>query len=94
MVDFGMRLRTLRLQKGLTQIQVADRVGVSKAMISSYELSVRQPSYDILIKLAALFGVSTDFLLGMNSPRTIEVSGLSERDVALLCTLRERLKEK
>lgn len=64
MVDFGSILRGLRRANGYTQQQVADAVSVSKGMISAYETGIRQPSYEALLKLARLFKVSTDYLLG------------------------------
>ncbi len=87
MVDLGTRLKDLRKARGLTQLQVAERVGISKAMVSSYELSVRQPSYDVLIKLAALFGVTTDHLLGLERERFVSVKGLSEEHVQLILSM-------
>lgn len=92
MVDLGTRLKDLRKGHGLTQLQVAQRVGISKAMVSSYELSARQPSYDVLIKLAALFGVTTDYLLGVERERFISVKGLSETNIALVSDLVKALK--
>lgn len=92
MVDLGQRLKDLRTGKGLTQLQVAQRVGISRAMVSSYELSARQPSYDVLIKLAALFSVSTDYLLGIERGRLLNADGLSEKDIALVAQLIESLK--
>lgn len=44
---------------------MAKRAGVSKAMISAYETEIRYPSYDVLIKMAAVFGVTADYLLGL-----------------------------
>ena len=64
-VYFSVRLKELRTQKRLTQNQVAERVGVTRSMISSYETDIRYPSYDILVKLARMFGVTTDYLLCM-----------------------------
>lgn len=52
MINFGNRLRLLRTNKKLTQTQLAERVGVTKSMISSYETSMRLPSLDVLIKLS------------------------------------------
>lgn len=75
------KLKVLRKKKGLTQVQVAERLGLSKAVISSYEVSSRSPSYDILIKLARLYGVSTDYLLGVETSKTIDVIGLSEKQI-------------
>lgn len=94
MVDLGHRLRDLRKNHNLTQQQVADRVGISKAMVSSYELSARQPSYDILVKLAVLFGVSCDYLLGIEQACTINVTGLSDENIALVSQLCQALRSK
>lgn len=93
MVDLGRRLKDLRKEHGLTQQQVADRVWVSKAMISSYELSARTPSYNVLIKLSKLFGVSTDYLLGVESKHTIDVSKLSNKQVKLILELIEEMTD-
>ncbi len=93
MVDLGKRLKDLRKEQGLTQQQVADRVWVSKAMISSYELSTRAPSYEVLIKLSKLFGVSTDYLLGVERKRTIDTSGLSDRQIRLILDLIEEMSD-
>ncbi len=93
MIDLGQRLKDLRKAKGLTQQQVADRVWVTKAMISSYELSTRAPSYEVLIKLSKLFGVTTDFLLGIESSRTINVNGLTEKQITLIKSLVDEIRQ-
>lgn len=93
MIDIGQRLKDLRKAKGLTQQQVADRVWVTKAMISSYELSTRAPSYEVLIKLSKLFGVTTDFLLGIESSRTINVNGLTEKQITLIKSLVDEIRQ-
>lgn len=87
MVDFGKRLKALRNEKGLTQQQVADRVWVSKAVVSSYEIGTRTPSYEVLIKLAKLFGVTTDFLLGVSPERVINADNLTEEQISLITQL-------
>lgn len=58
------RLKKLRAKKRLTQEKVAERVGITRPAYSAYESGKRQPDYQILGKLAALFDVSTDYLLG------------------------------
>nr|AGS53198.1 transcriptional regulator [uncultured bacterium contig00081] len=94
MVNLGERLRKLRLEKHLTQTEMSRRIGVSKAMISSYELEQRQPSYGILVKFAAFFGVSADFLLGLERDRTINVKGLSDKEVEIINSMVEALRDK
>lgn len=87
MVDFGIRLKDLRKKHNLTQQQVADRVWVSKSMVSSYELGTRSPSYEVLIKLSRLFGVTTDYLLGVDNKKTIDASGLSDKQIGIIISL-------
>jgi len=65
MVNFSENIKKLRQQQHMTQKELAERIGISKAMISAYETEMRYPSYDVLIKLATIFNVTTDFLLGL-----------------------------
>jgi len=88
----GDKLKALRIQKGLTQVEVAERIGVSKAIISYYEMSERQPSYEALIKLAQLYNVTTEYLLGIETKKTVEVTGLTRRQVDLVISLIETFK--
>lgn len=94
MVDFGERLKTLRQSKGLTQQQLSDKLGLTKSVISAYETNLRLPSYDVLKHIAAIFGVTTDYLLGMNRAKVIDVSLLSETDYLMIVNLVNRLKVK
>ena len=94
MVDLGSRLKLLRINAHLTQLQVAQRIGVSKAMISSYELSSRFPSYEILVKLASLFHVSTDYLLGLEKIKTISIDGLSDGQISLIGSIIQEFRGK
>ena len=87
MVDFGIRLKTLREAKKLNQSQLAERMGVTKSMISAYENSIRMPSYGVLIRFAGLFGVSVDYLLGVDRSEVINVSGLTERQREIVAEL-------
>lgn len=93
MVDFGARLRLLRQSKGMTQKQVADKLSLTKSVISAYETDVRLPSYDILIRIAAIFGVTTDYLLGVSYKQLVDISGLSESDSRMILSLINRLKQ-
>ena len=57
-------LKKMRIEQHLTQQQLADRLGVSSAAISSYENGVREPPLELLYRLATIFSTSTDRLLG------------------------------
>ncbi len=93
-MDFGSRLKELRKQSGLTQQQLADRIGVTKSVISFYELRERSPSPDVLAKLSYIFHVSTDYLLGIERVRTIDVSGLDDEDIQAVQLIVQRLGAK
>ena len=71
-MNMGDKLKSLRIEKKLTQKQVADRIGLAVSAVSSYESSSRYPSYDVLVKLARIFRVSTDYLFGMADRRTLD----------------------
>ena len=92
MADFGSRLKQLRTQAGLTQQQLADRLGVTKSVVSYYELQERFPSPEILIKLSGIFHTSTDFLLGIDNRKMIDVSGLTDAELNAVSTIIQSLK--
>jgi transcriptional regulator with XRE-family HTH domain len=95
MVDFGEALKKLRLQEGLTQQQLADRLGVTKSVVSYYELQERYPSPEVLTKLASIFHVSTDFLLGIEkSGEYVDLTGLDEEDIITVKRLVTSLRRK
>ena len=92
--DFGYRLKNLRQQHHLTQTQVANRLNLSKTSISGYENNVKTPSQDILIKLAGLYRVSTDYLLGLDDEEMTSVEGLTRQQRRLVEELVRMLQEK
>ena len=59
------RLCELRIAKNMSQKQVAKLVGVDPSTISTYENATRAPSYPVLIRLSKVYGVSVDYLLGV-----------------------------
>lgn len=92
MVNMGNKLKSLRLEKKLTQKQVADRIGLAVSAVSSYESGSRYPSYDVLVKLARIFHVSTDYLLGMTDKRNLDVTGLYDDEIELVSQLVDKLR--
>ena len=84
MYQLGSRIKQLRMQKGLTQTQLAERLGITKSMISAYECGLRYPSLDMLIKFANSFHVTTDYLLGIPSKQFLDITNLSPTQVMIL----------
>lgn len=62
-------LKRLRKEKGLTQVELAERLNLSQATIASWESGLRRPDLDFLPTIADFYGVSVDDLLGRD-PRT------------------------
>jgi transcriptional regulator with XRE-family HTH domain len=62
-VDFPERLAKLRKDKGLTQLVLAERIGVHVSQLKRYEAGTSQPTLEVLRKLAVALGVSADVLL-------------------------------
>lgn len=92
--DFGYRLRELRKSKNLTQTQVARRLNLSKTTISGYENNVKTPSLEVLVQLALLYDVSTDYILGLENRPMLYIDGLNERQQAVLLQLLGEFRSK
>jgi transcriptional regulator with XRE-family HTH domain len=93
-VDFGNKLKELRMQNGLTQQQLATQLGVTKSVISFYERQERAPSPEVLRKMAAIFRVSSDFLLDIDRTKRLDVSDLDDDDIQLVSLLIDTLRRK
>lgn len=80
MILLGDKLKMLRNSRSLTQGELAEMMGLATSAISSYESCSRRPSYEVLIKYARIFHVSTDFLLGIEKQDYLDVSDLSAKE--------------
>lgn len=94
MVDFGNRLKSLRLQNNYTQEKLAQRLGLTKSVISAYETGLRMPSYDTLISISKIFKVTTDYLLGIDNKKELDLSGLTDEEISALINLVKAIKMK
>ena len=90
----GQRINELRLAFGWSQVQLAEKLRISKQTVSNWENDNIQPSIEMLVRLAQLFHVSTDYLLGLDGKRTIDAEGLPMAFVAHLTQLIEDYKQK
>ena len=76
------RIKQLRQARSMTQVELASGLGVSKQCVSNWENDYIQPSIEMLIKLSEFFKLSTDYLLGRDDGLNVNVSGLTEKEVA------------
>ncbi len=90
---FAEKLKALRKSQKLTQQELANRLGVAKSVVSYYESGNRYPSYDVLIKIAHIFHVTTDYLLDADKVKTLDVSGLTNKQIGVISEMIDLLKE-
>ena len=86
MGNFQNIFRQLRIASGLTQNEMAEKIGISRSTIGMYETGAREPDFETLEKIADFFNVDTDYLLGRSNKTTIlpetivQYSSLTHRD--------------
>lgn len=88
----GENIRRLRQEQGLNQVALGQRIGASKQSVSNWENGNIVPSIDLLLRLADFFGVSTDYLLGRVSQRTLDAAGLTDAQAAHIQQLIDDLR--
>ncbi len=71
-------IKKLRITRGANQVMLARILGVTKQCVSNWENGNVLPSIEMLVKMADVFGVTTDHLLGREERSTLDVSGLTE----------------
>lgn len=76
------QIKKLRTACGITQVELAKALGVTKQSVSNWENDNIQPSIDMLIRLAEFFQVSTDYMLGLDTKDTIDVTELTNEEIA------------
>lgn len=89
----GQTIRKLRQERGINQEDLGHAVGVSKQSVSNWENENIMPSIDLLIRLSDFFGVSTDALLGRSDRTTLDVTGLTDRQITHLQLLIDDLRK-
>lgn len=76
------RIKELRKAFGISQVELAKALNVSKQCVSNWENDNVLPSIDMLVKLAKYFNVTTDYLLCLEEKDMVDLSGLSEGERA------------
>ena len=85
----GIRIKDLRKEFGLSQVELAMRMEVTKQTISNWENENIQPSIDMLVGLSNVFNVTTDYLLGLDDVPRLSIEGLPMSFAAHLAQLIE-----
>lgn len=88
------RIYEVRMSFGWTQVQLAQKLGVTKQTVSNWENDNIQPSIDMLVKLSNIFNVSTDYLLGLTPTNSLNVDGLPTEFVSHIVQIIDDYKNK
>lgn len=89
----GLRIALLRMSKGWSQAELGRQLGISTSAVGMYEQGRRDPSLDTVVRLARMFGVTTDYLLMGENKNIQEHVSVTIRVEALLQCLKQIEKE-
>ncbi|MCH4123716.1 MULTISPECIES: helix-turn-helix domain-containing protein [Levilactobacillus] len=78
---FGERLKAVRKSKRLTQLDLSQRLEVSKGTVSAYEQGLSYPSLETFVKICAILDTSADYLLGVSDNLPFKMGGLTDSQV-------------
>jgi len=84
------RIKQLRETSKMTQTDLAKRLGITRSSVNAWELGISTPQIQYIIELSSIFKISSDFILELDKTSTIDISGLSSKQVILIS---ETIKE-
>lgn len=88
------KIKHLREQNNFTQSELARELGITRSSVNAWEMGISVPSTHYIVELAMIFNVSADYLLGINSSTTLNVSDLTDSDIECLYTVIAHLRKK
>ncbi|KAF1154460.1 helix-turn-helix transcriptional regulator [Streptococcus agalactiae] len=75
-MEFSERLKKLRKDAGLTQVDVSEKLGISQPAYASWERGIKKPTQDNLVKIAQVLNVSVDYLVGNSEEKVDELDNI------------------
>ena len=91
---FSDKIKQLREKRGFTQSELANLISLTRSAVNAWEMGNAIPSTEIIIKLAKIFGVTTDYLLGVDDEEKVSVNGLSPKEIDSIQNVIDCLREK
>ncbi len=88
-IQLAERLRELRESHHLTQKQLAQDMGITRASVNAWEMGISLPTVSKLVDLAQRFHISTDYLLGLASEKSVDIHNFTPQEQEILCGLME-----
>ena len=90
----GDKIKELRLSFNMSQVELSQKLGVTKQCVSNWENDNIVPSVDMLINISKFFKVTTDYLLELTDSDSVSLKGLSDKETAHIKMLIDDLKNK
>lgn len=87
------RIKLLREAAGMTQTELAKKLGITRSSINAWEMGISVPSTQYIVELSRLFKVSSDYILGIDNTVSIDASGLSDEAVSTINSLVNILRD-
>ena len=87
------RIKLLREKAGLSQTELSKLLSLSRSSVCAYESGLNVPSAQILVELSKIFKVSVDCILCVEKTTTINVSGLDDKEIAILVDIANKFRE-
>lgn len=88
------KIKYLREQHGYSQASLAREIGVTRSGVNAWEMGISVPSTQYIVELSAIFNVSSDYLLGIESDSYINTSGLTMEDIEAIYSMVNYLRIK
>ncbi len=86
------RIKELREKNNYTQSSLAKKLNVTRSSVNAWEMGISVPSTTLIVELAKLFQVSTDYLLGLSENVTLDISSLNDKEIMILYELIQYFK--
>lgn len=91
-VTVADRIRYLRDKAGMTQTDLANKLGISRSAVNAWEMYLSSPSINNIVELAKIFHVSTDYILSSSDKLTVDISDLTNEQKEIVIRLVDCLK--
>ncbi len=92
-LNIASKIQYLREKCGMTQTNLAKRLGISRSAVNAWEMSISTPSLANVIEMTSIFGVSADYLLSLSDKVTVDITELENEKREVVFKLVECLKK-